>query len=307
MEISIIFFQLIQLFLILFIGFFLYKYGLFTKDTNQRLTKLLLKVTLPATILNSVLSQSQRPSGNLVVSAFVIAALMYLLFPVVSFLLVKALRLPKADQGMYIFMSTYGNVGFMGFPIIEAVFGTDAVFYAAIFNVLFNLSCFSIGILIMHYGSEKKASIDWRACVTPSTVSSFAAILIYAANLQIPSVLCETVRTVSAVTTPLSMMLIGSTLATMPFREIFHDLRIYPFAVIRQFVLPLLLWPLLSLTISDVRLLGVTFVLFSMPVANTSVLFATEYHGNEQLAAKTVFITTAMTIVTVPLLLFLCH
>lgn len=306
MEISIIISQMIQLFLILFLGYFLFKIGLFNKDMNQRLTKLLLNVTLPATILNSVLSQTEHLPENSVLMTFVIAIIMYLALPFISFLLVKILRLPKDDQGMYIFMSTYGNIGFMGFPVIEAVFGTEAIFYAAIFNILFHISCFSAGIWMIHYGTSQKASMNWRKLISPSTVFSVAAVIIYLLDLHFPSVLSDTVHTVGVITTPLAMMLIGSTLATMNMREIFGDRHVYPFAAVRQFILPLLLWPLLSGLITDPYLLGITFVLFIMPVANTSVLFATEYHGNEQLAAKTVFITTIMTVITVPLLLYIC-
>lgn len=70
--------------------------------------------------------------------------------------------------------------------------------------------------------------------------------------------------------------------------------------------MPLLLWPVLKLCISDEFILSVIYILILMPVANTSVLFATEYGGDEKLAAKTVFITTVMSIVTVPLLLMIC-
>lgn len=309
MEISVILSQMIQLFLILALGYFLFKIGLFNKDMNRRITRLLLDVTLPATILNSVLSQTQRPSGNSVWMAFLIAGVMYLALPVISYLLVKLLRLPKDDQGMYMFMSTYGNVGFMGFPVIQAVFGAESVFYTAIFNVIFNISCFSLGIVMIHYGDRRnteKVTFSWHALVSPSTISSLAAVLIYVLDIHFPEILCSTVNTIGNVTTPLAMMLIGSTLATMNPREIFSDWHVYPFAVIRQFLLPLLLWPLLSKLVTDSWLLGITFVLFIMPSANTCVLFATKYHRNEQLAAKTVFITTFLSMLTVPLLLFLC-
>lgn len=241
--------------------------------------------------------------------AFLIAGIMYLVLPVISYLLVKLLRLPKDDQGMYMFMSTYGNVGFMGFPVIQAVFGAESVFYTAIFNVIFNISCFSLGIVMIHYGNRQnteKVTFSWHALVSPSTISSLAAVLIYVLDIHFPEILCSAVNTIGNVTTPLAMMLIGSTLATMNPREIFSDWHVYPFAVIRQFLVPLLLWPLLSKLVTDFWLLGITFVLLIMPSANTCVLFATKYHRNEQLAAKTVFITTFLSMLTVPLLLFLC-
>ena len=102
------------------------------------------------------------------------------------------------------------------------------------------------------------------------------------------------------------MILIGATLATMNFRAIFNDWHVYPFAAVRQIVLPLIFWPILSFFIRDTFILSVVYILLLLPIANTSVLFATEYDGNEQLAAKSVFITTVLAIVTVPLMLMIC-
>ena len=306
MEISVILSQMLQLFLILFIGWLLYRTGLFNRDTNQRLSRLILTVSLPAKILNSVISQAERPAENLVIMTFVIAAAMYVLLPLISLLLVKLLRLPLKQQGMYIFMSTYGNIGFMGFPLVEAVFGSEAVFYAAIFNIMFNVSCFSIGVLILHYQTGEKARVNWKSLVTPATISCLCSIIIYAGKIQVPEVISQTASTLGAVTTPMAMMLIGSTLATMNLNEVFKDWHTYLFAVVRQIFLPLMFWPLLSRMIPDNYLLGITFLMLIMPVANNSVMMALRYHADEQLAAKTVFITTIMSVATIPLLLFLC-
>ncbi|MCW5336067.1 AEC family transporter, partial [Pseudomonas aeruginosa] len=107
-------------------------------------------------------------------------------------------------------------------------------------------------------------------------------------------------------TTPLAMLLMGATLAAMNVKEIFNDWRVYPYAVIKQLGLPLLMWPLLKWVIKDPFILGITFLLAAMPVANMSVLFATEYHRDEKLAAKNVFITTLLSIITVPMVIYIC-
>ena len=99
------------------------------------------------------------------------------------------------------------------------------------------------------------------------------------------------------------MILIGANLAAMDLKSIFNDWHVYVYSVVKQAVLPLLLWPVLKLCVPDEFILNIIYILILMPVANTSVLFATEFGGNEHLAAKTVFITTVMSIVTVPLLL----
>ena len=125
-------------------------------------------------------------------------------------------------------------------------------------------------------------------------------------NIPFPQDIRAVVSSVGGITTPLAMILIGATLATMELKSIFSDWHVYFYSLVKQVFVPLLLWPVLKLCISDEFILSVVYILILMPVANTSVLFATEYGGDEKLAAKTVFITTVMSIVTVPLLLMIC-
>ena len=101
-------------------------------------------------------------------------------------------------------------------------------------------------------------------------------------------------------TSTFSMLIIGSTLATIRLKEVFNDIRVYFFAFIKQLLLPLLLMPLCKYFLKDDLIYGVTMLLLLMPVANSTVLFTTDFGHNEQLAAKTVFITTALSLVTIP-------
>ena len=103
------------------------------------------------------------------------------------------------------------------------------------------------------------------------------------------------------------MLLIGANLAGMPFREMFNDWKVYLFTALKQLLVPILIWPLLCLTISDVYIRGIIFVLLSMPVGNTVVLFATQYKKDQVLATKGVFITTLFSLVSIPLVFTILH
>ena len=97
------------------------------------------------------------------------------------------------------------------------------------------------------------------------------------------------------------MLIIGCTLAKMDIKSVFSDWKIYPWTIVKQLVIPILLWIPLSMIITNETLLTVTFILFAMPVANNAVLFANMYDGDSSLAARSVFITTLFSLVTVPL------
>ena len=195
----------------------------------------------------------------------------------------------------------------MGYPVVNAIYGPLGVFYASVFNIIFNLSAFTMGVFIIHYGSKDAVKWDVKRVLTPGFVFSILAVVIYFMPISFPDPVIELLGTVGGLTTPLAMLLIGATLGAMDIKEIFNDWRVYPYAIVKQFVLPLIMWPVLSRLINNPFILGITFILAAMPIANTSVLFATEYHRDEKLAAKNVFITTVLSIITVPAVVYICQ
>lgn len=305
MDISIIFNQLIILFLMIGLGYLLNKTKIMTKEFNAQVTKLILNVTTPALILDSVLSGESSLSGKTVFVSFAVAGAMYLLLPFFAKLITFVLRAPLHQRGIYDFASIYSNVGFMGFPLIAAILGPDALLLTAIFNIIFNLSVYSVGAMIICQNNQQGTSFSLKKLLSPGILFSVLAILFYLLKISLPDTLCTVIHNVGSLTSPLAMMVIGSTLACMKFVDMINDIRVYIHTLLRQFLLPLLLWPLMKLVITDSLLLTVTFIMFIMPVGNTSVLFATEYKQDPNLAAKCVFISTLFCIITIPLLVYL--
>lgn len=308
MDISIIFSQLMILFSIMALGYILNKIGLMNREFNGQLTKLILNVTTPALILDSVLGEDTTLSNRTVLITFLVSAAMYLLLPVFAKLITLLIRAPKKQRGIYDFMSIYANVGFMGFPLVNAILGPNALLLTAIFNIMFNLSVYSVGPLILCSQDPKSQTekFSLKKILSPGISFSVAAVIFYLCHISLPDSVCTIIKNVGSLTSTLAMLVIGSTLAGIRFKDMFSDWRIYAHMVLRQILLPLALWPLMKLAISDSLLLTVTFIMLIMPVGNTSVLFATEYHQDEALAAKGVFITTVFCIATIPLLVLIC-
>lgn len=306
MDIGVIISQLIQLTIMIFLGYLLCKIGLLNQEMNQRLTKIILQVTMPCMVLNSVLENTGERDLSMVGLTFAVAVLYYVLMPFVGLLLAYVLRVPKNSRGLYTFMAVYENIGFMGFPLISAIYGSTAVIYTAIFNIIFNVTSFAYGPFLLSIGTGKKNAFSLKSLLSPGTLLSVFAIIIYITGLSFPEVIAGPIAYLGGVTTPFAMMLIGSTLALMNIREVFNDLHVYPFIVVRQILLPLITFPVFRFFIHDELLLGVTFILYIMPAASNCVLFATNYKGDEKLAAKTVFISTLLSIITIPALVMLC-
>ncbi len=293
--------QMIKFFLIMALGYFLFKKNFTDIEFNKRLSRILLNITLPALILNSVLTQTERPAAVSVFSVFLTALLIYLFLPLVGMFAARFFPADQTQKNLYAFMTAYSNIGFMGFPIIDALYGTTAVLYTAIFNIMFNLSCYTLGTAIMTRNSETGTRINLRHLVNPGFLLSIASIVVYFLNPPFPKALADTVAAVGGITTPLSMLLIGSTLATNSVKEIFSDKFLYLYTVFRQILLPLVSLGLIHLLIKDELIQNVTCVMMLMPAANSCVMFANEYSADEKLASKSVFLTTLLSVITIPL------
>ncbi|HEY5524460.1 MAG TPA: AEC family transporter [Clostridium sp.] len=302
MDINVVINQMVQLFMILGLGYFLNKINLFDTNLNQKLNKLLLNVTTPAMVLASVSSIKQSADNGEVFVVFLVAIIIFALLPVVSYILVRIMKIPIHQRGIYMFMTVFSNIGFMGFPVMKAIFGNEAVFYTAIFNMIFNFLVFTLGIILINYGTTNQVKLKAKDLLSPGIISSIIAIIIYFSKIPVPTVLGSTFDMVGNITTPLAMMLIGSTLANINIKEVFTEFRIYPYTIIKQLLIPFIAYPILNYFITSPLVLGVALINLAMPVGNSAVLFANEYNGDVELAAKSVFITTLISVFTIPLI-----
>lgn len=297
--------QMIKLFLIICVGFMLYRIKLIDEEFRHKLTKLLLNVTMPALMLSSVMKEENSHDMGRVLEMFGLSIVIFAIaLPIISMIIVKILPISKKQQGLYMFMNSFSNVGFMGFPIIHAVFGEGAMLDVAIVNLIFNLAVFTFGITMINYGTEQKDKFNIKKLLTPGIFSSVIAIIIYFSGITFPQVLSDTCSMIGEITSPIAMIIMGATLGRMDIKAVFSEWKVYPFTAIKQILIPILFWYVLKLFITDEYILGFMMIMLSMPVANTAVLFATEYKNDENLAAKTVFITTLMSLISIPFIMY---
>lgn len=304
MDIQVIIKIMIELMILIFTGYLLFKFGVFDKNFNQKLTKLILHVTMPALIISSVLSASQRPDGNTVKMTFIASAAIYVVLPVIGIIVAKLMKVDKKKQGLYGFMMAFSNVGFMGFPVVNAVFGATAVFYTAIINIVFNISTFTIGVISLKYGGGTKSKINLGKILSPGMIFSAMAVVIYVFNVNLPSIIEKTINNIGSTTTVLAMLLMGSTLATIPLSNVFNEGKVYMFCFIKQVIIPVILYPTIKFFIKDTLLFEVILILMMMPIAANAIMFSIEHGADEKLAAKSVFISTVMSMATIPLIIY---
>lgn len=313
-DMSVLVNQLIQLFLIICTGYFIYKINILNDTVNKHLNSFIINVTMPLMIISSVWSMSTKPEGSTVANLFVVGLGFFIVMPFIAFIIVKLMRktikIKDSHQGPYMFMYIFSNLAFMGIPILQAAFGENgdvAVFYASVFVIFFNLSVFSYGVIIIGYGNKVKGSINLKKLISPGIISSILALLFYLFDITVPTVLENTIKTLGGITSPLAMILIGATLASMNFKELFNDWKLYVFVAIKQIILPIIIYPVFRLLISDDLLLNVIFIEFLMPVANVGLMIAAEQNLDTKLISKTVFISTLLSLISIPVVFSLCN
>ena len=178
MDIMVVINQMIQLFLIIGLGYFMQKKKILNDELNTKLNFIVISITTPALIFSSVCTTSISEK-SMVIYTLAIATAVYVALPVISFVLVKLMRIPMHQKGLYMFMTIFSNTGFMGYPIMKALFGNDAVFYTALFNILFNLEVFTLGVILINYGNDVKMKLNPKNLLSPGVVASIIAIFIY--------------------------------------------------------------------------------------------------------------------------------
>ena len=196
MSISVILVQMGKLFLILCLGLLLAKLDILDVHTKQKLTKLLLHVTTPLMMLDAfqdrmvMLETGETTEGQVSVGMlFAYCFAFYLLLIVLSVPLAYLLREPREDRRLYIFMTIFGNVGFMGFPVIEAIYGTEGLFYAAILNSVFNIIIYTFGVVLMGGASDGSGTslrnIPWKKLLlTPAVIGTAVGVLIFVLHIN---------------------------------------------------------------------------------------------------------------------------
>ena len=323
--------RLASLFILIAVGYFAGKIKMLTSDGVKTLSKIVLNVSTPCLVLGSVLGDTGSIMGSGTGYFLLLTLLAYVLFFIIAIPSARLLGLRNSEfgirnaeldslmqdstqkselhnksgalnSGLYTALIVFGNVGFMGFPVAGAIFGSESLFYVALFNILFQLIVFSAGIIMI---SGKGAKLDFKVLLNPAFFCSIVAITVIFTGFQTPSLIAETISLVGGINTPCAMFIIGATLAQTPLKGIFVKWRLYPMAVLKLVAIPVVTWLIFSQFVTDEWLLGILVLLSSMPTAASVSMIAIEYGGDRHMASGGVFISTLLSGVTITLVVYL--
>jgi len=285
--------QICIMFLLIAVGMFLVKKGYLSEQGGKDLGAILLRVVIPCVILKSYITEyTAERAVDLAVSA-AMALLALLVAMVISFLVFGTKR------SIENFGASFCNVGFIGIPLVQAVLGEGAVFYLASFIALLNILQWTYGVFILT--GDKEAVRVKTIAGNPVVLSFFGGILLFFLRIQVPQVIVSTLGSIGSMNTPLAMIILGTYLAKMNFREMFAARSAYVCTVLRLILIPAATLLVLSL-IPGVKteIKQVILIACGTPVGSNIAIFAKQYEKDYRLSVVTVCLSTICCIVTVP-------
>lgn len=303
-DISTIFMQILLLFSVIALGYIAAKCHVLNADSNRHLSNLVICITNPCSILYAVLHGKNTLTNQEVLLLTAIAVGAYGLLILLAHFVPRLLHVTGSDAGVYRFMFVFSNVGFFGFPVVKAVFGSGAVFYAAIFNLVFQFLAYTYGVKQISSRPED-ARLRLKTFCKPILIASLLAYVFYLTKFKAPSFVVRVLGFVDQVTSPVCMIVIGCALAAVPVRRVFTNWRLYPILAVKQIAIPLLCYWALAPFVENQLILGITVIMMSMPIAAMTSLFCSKYNNNQELAASGVFMSTLFAIAAIPLMMWL--
>ena len=393
--------QMIVMFLMMAVGYLCYRKQILTEEVSKKVSAIVVNVANPCMILSSALTDQQM-QGKELVQTLAIVVMMYVFLLVMAQLLPRILCIQKESRGAYAAMTVFANIGFMGFPVLAAMYGNGALLYGAVFQIPFNILIYTYGVAgtrkpgacakteqdvkaevdvnaevdvkaepdvksevdvkaepdvnaevdvkaepNVEAEQDVKAEVDVKAEPNGKTgerqdaqgitaavngmseniengseqqgklqgtveivkkifnigvIACITAMLLYFLQTPVPSFLQAFITNLGNLTAPLSMMIIGASLAQMPLKELFLDKKLLLFSLVKLLLLPAV-WMIMVNRVAEQEILrGVCLVMMATPAGSMTAMLAQQYGGDYETASRGVALTTVLSVITMPLL-----
>ena len=242
--------------------------------------------------------QILKDSAYILVVCLLILAIIF----AISFPVAKLIKLPKTKQYLTVFMLLFGNTGFIGIPVIKALYGTDAVFYAAIVELINDILIFTVGILLIQLSAGANLKVGFKQFINPGLIGVIIGLVLFLLNIQLPNLIGGSIEMIGNATTPLTMFCIGFQIGGLKFKEIAGDFQVYAICFVKLLIVPVLTLLVVKLWAGDFSMLEKVLIIgFAMPVGAVASIFSQQYKGEAAFATKSVLLSTVLSLITIPI------
>ena len=294
---------MVTLFAIVVVGYVAGKLGYMGGTFDKRLSKLVIDITCPALILSSAMG-GELPDRRYILPLLGVSTLTYVVLTLLAMGLSRLLSKDGGQQGVLSFAMIFGNVGFMGYPVVASIFGQQAVFYAAVLNVVNTFAVFTIGTVMITGGEgTPREKFNRKVLYGTPMLAAYAAMLIVAFGISgIPSFVSQPLTMLGNITVPAALLIIGSSMSHLPLRALLGTPLVHATALLRLVALPVAVHFLCLLLGFDPYVVSINTVVIAMPVATYGTILCLRYGRDTTLMTEITFVTTLLSMITIPLL-----
>ena len=294
---------MMTLFALVVVGYVAGKLGYLGGDFDRQLSRLVINITCPALILSSAMTGT-LPDRRFILPLLLISVITYAILTGAAFLLPRYMTKKKADEGAIGFALMFGNVGFMGYPVVASIFGHEAVFYAAVLNVVNTFAVFTIGTILITGKSEVEGShFQKKVLYSTPMLAAYLTMAIVALEINnIPEVISQPLTMLGNITVPAALLIIGSSMSNLPLRSLLGNGSVYATTLMRLVVVPLAMYYLCRTLGFSETVVNINTVVIAMPVATYGTILCLRHEKDASLMTEVTFITTLCSMLTIPLL-----
>ena len=294
--------QQIGLFVIYILaGMILVKTKVLTSETLDPISRFVIKMALPVLIFVNIIDGVERDTLFHSLSILVIAAVFYVCMFVISQGMIKLFHLEGDQAGIYQAISMFGNVGFMGIPIITSIFPENGILYVSIFTVIDQFMLWTMGVKLTTPCGKGK--FNPKKLINPATVAIFTAIFLMITGIRIPQILDNGLQKIGSTASPLAMIYVGGIFACIDIRRYLKELALYGIVLIKMLLVPVVMYGILRLFPISEEIHLTMALIAGMPAMTSVVMMANSAGSDGDYALGGVFVTTICSIVTLP---FIC-
>lgn len=297
--------QVLILVVILIVGVVAGKKGIIAEGASKKLSELLLYITNPMLVLSSFFFEYSPEKMRNGLSVFLYGSGFFLFSILISGLLYK--NYDKKIKPILRFTAVFSNCGFMGLPMMKALFGDEGVFLGSFYLVAFNLFVWTFGLAMF---SDIKVKEDFRksmkqALLNPALIAFYIGVVVFIFKIPVPGFIISAVNYIGDMTLPLSMLIIGALVSTVKFSTLLNDPKVYYASAVRLIILPLAAYGIFYLVGVPKIVMSVLVTAVAMPIAANTTIFAEMFDKDSVFASKSVTLSTIFSIITTPLIVSL--
>ena len=294
----------ITMFLILVIGFLARKLG-FTDGTSSKfLSNFVICVAQPFLIVNSVVS-IEYSTENLKTAGFIV--LIAVGTHIVTGIIARTatFKMKNVDERRLTeYSMLFANCGFLGFPILTSMFGDIGVFWGSFYIVVFNMTSWTYGMFILSKARPQIKMSFVRMFLNYGSTPCIIGIVLFLLRVKLPAPLLSAMSYMGSICTPITMIIVGGLLATIPFNKMFTNLKVYYQCLIRLFVCPITVTLLCRLIGMESQMILFATAMAALPTAANTAMFSERFEIKSDFAAHGVGLTTLLSAVSIPVVVY---